>query len=34
VLAKETEELVLYRDMMTDAVQQLLRRLSLAKRAS
>ncbi|MEQ1741888.1 MAG: LPS assembly lipoprotein LptE [Candidatus Nitrotoga sp.] len=31
VLAKEMEETVLYQDMRTDAVQQILRRLSLAK---
>jgi LPS-assembly lipoprotein len=31
VLAKEAEETVLYQDMRTDAVQQILRRLSLAK---
>ena len=31
VLAKESEELLLYRDMKTDAVQQMLRRLSAAK---
>lgn len=31
VLAKESEELLLYRDMKTDAVQQMLRRLSVAK---
>lgn len=30
-LAKETEEAQLYRDMQTDAVQQLLRKLALAK---
>ena len=31
VLAKESEELLLYRDMKKDAVQQMLRRLSVAK---
>ncbi|HEX9450907.1 MAG TPA: LPS assembly lipoprotein LptE [Burkholderiales bacterium] len=31
VLAKESEQLLLYRDMKTDAVQQMLRRLSVAK---
>ena len=31
VLAKESEELLLYRDMRTAAVQQMLRRLSVAK---
>jgi len=31
VLAKESEEALLYRDMKTDAVQQMLRRLSVAK---
>ena len=31
VLAKESEEALLYRDMRTDAVQQMLRRLSVAK---
>jgi len=31
VLAKESEELLLYRDMKVDAVQQMLRRLSVAK---
>lgn len=31
VLAKEMEESVLYKDMRTDAVQQILRRLSFAK---
>jgi len=31
VLAKESEELLLYRDMKIDAVQQMLRRLSVAK---
>ena len=31
VLAKENEEAVLYRDMQTDMVQQLLRRLSVIK---
>jgi LPS-assembly lipoprotein len=31
VLAKESEEVLLYRDMRTDAVRQMLRRLSLAK---
>jgi LPS-assembly lipoprotein len=30
VLAKESEELLLYRDMKADAVQQMLRRLSVA----
>jgi len=34
VLAKESEELLLFRDMRTDAVQQMLRRLSVAKPAS
>ena len=31
VLAKESEELLLYRDMKSDAIQQMLRRLSAAK---
>jgi LPS-assembly lipoprotein len=31
VLAKETEEALLYRDMQTDIVQQLIRRLSAIK---
>ncbi len=31
VLAKEMEEVLLYKDMRNDAVQQILRRLSLAK---
>lgn len=31
VLAKESEQLLLFRDMKADAVQQMLRRLSLAK---
>ncbi|MFZ1810492.1 MAG: LPS assembly lipoprotein LptE [Candidatus Nitrotoga sp.] len=31
ILAKEMEETVLYQDMRTDAIQQILRRLSLAK---
>jgi LPS-assembly lipoprotein len=31
VLAKESEQLLLYRDMKADAVQQMLRRLSAAK---
>jgi LPS-assembly lipoprotein len=31
VLAKESEELLLYRDMKADAVQQILRRLAVAK---
>jgi LPS-assembly lipoprotein len=31
VLAKESEEALLYQDMKSDAVQQMLRRLSLAK---
>ena len=31
VLAKESEQTLLYRDMKTDAVQQMLRRLSVAK---
>ena len=31
VLAKESEEILLYRDMKADAVQQMLRRLSVAK---
>ena len=34
VLAKESEELLLFRDMKTDAVQQLLRRLSVVKPAT
>jgi LPS-assembly lipoprotein len=34
VLAKESEEALLYRDMRTDAVRQMLRRLSLAKPAA
>jgi LPS-assembly lipoprotein len=34
VLAKESEELLLFRDMKTDAVQQMLRRLSLVKPAT
>jgi len=34
VLAKESEELLLYRDMKADAVRQMLRRLSAAKPAS
>jgi LPS-assembly lipoprotein len=34
VLAKETEEALLYRDMQTDMVQQILRRLVAAKPAS
>lgn len=34
VLAKEQEEALLYRDMKTDAVQQLLRRLAAAKHAA
>ena len=34
VLAKESEELLLYRDMRTDAVQQMLRRLSVLKHAT
>ena len=33
VLAKETEEALLYRDMQTDMVQQILRRLAAAKAA-
>jgi LPS-assembly lipoprotein len=33
VLAKETEEALLYRDMQSDLVQQILRRLSAIKRA-
>ena len=33
VLAKEQEEAYLYRDMQTDLVQQILRRLAAAKRA-
>jgi len=32
VLAKESEEALLYRDMQTDMVQQVLRRLSVAKK--
>jgi len=31
ILAKESEESLLYRDMQTDLVQQLLRRLAAAK---
>jgi LPS-assembly lipoprotein len=31
VLAKESEEQLLYRDMKKDAVQQMMRRLSAAK---
>ena len=34
VLAKESEELLLFRDMKADAVQQMLRRLSVAKPAA
>jgi len=34
VLAKESEEALLYRDMRTDAVRQMLRRLSLVKPAA
>ena len=34
VLAKESEEVLLYRDMKADAVQQMLRRLSVAHRPS
>lgn len=34
VLAKESEELLLFRDMKTDAVRQMLRRLSVAKPAT
>jgi LPS-assembly lipoprotein len=34
VLAKESEEALLYRDMRADAVQQMLRRLSVARRPS
>ena len=34
VLAKETEEQLLYRDMQSDMVQQILRRLSVAKPAA
>ncbi len=34
VLAKETEEQLLYRDMQTDMVQQIMRRLSSARRPS
>lgn len=34
VLAKESEEALLYRDMKADAVQQMLRRLSVAHRPS
>lgn len=33
-LSKESEEALLYRDMQTDAVQQLLRRLQVAKKAA
>lgn len=33
-LSKESEEAFLYRDMQTDAVQQLLRRLQVVKRAT
>ena len=33
ILAKEQEEQLLYRDMQTDMVQQILRRLAAAKRA-
>jgi LPS-assembly lipoprotein len=32
ILAKEQEELILFRDMQTDMVQQILRRLAAAKR--
>lgn len=32
VLAKESEELLLYRDMQTDMVQQIMRRLAAARR--
>jgi LPS-assembly lipoprotein len=31
VLAKEAEEALLYRDMQSDAVQQIIRRLGLIK---
>jgi LPS-assembly lipoprotein len=34
VLAKESEQALLYRDMKSDAVQQMLRRLSVAQRPS
>ena len=34
VLAKEQEEILLVRDMQSDAVQQLLRRLSVARPAA
>ncbi len=34
VLAKESEELLLFRDMKTDAVRQMLRRLSVARRST
>jgi len=34
VLAKESEELLLFRDMKTDAIGQMLRRLSAVKPAS
>lgn len=34
LLAKESEEALLYRDMKSDAVQQMLRRLAVARRAS
>jgi LPS-assembly lipoprotein len=34
VLAKESEQALLYRDMKNDAVQQMLRRLSVVKRPS
>jgi LPS-assembly lipoprotein len=34
VLAKESEEALLFRDMKADAVQQMLRRLSVAQRPS
>ena len=34
ILAKESEEALLYRDMKADAVQQMLRRLSVAHRPS
>jgi LPS-assembly lipoprotein len=34
LLAKESEELLLFRDMKTDAVRQMLRRLSVVKPAS
>ena len=33
VLAKESEELLLYRDMQTDMVQQLMRRLAAVRTA-